>query len=116
MLNGLAVVFLGFATALDSYLLIVAPLFVWGATLPFLSVPPRRALMGAAPASQQSQASGVNLTIQMLGGTIGMALCGTLYATTGSFRLVFLTTGAVVLLTVLVALVMIERPAAARAT
>jgi EmrB/QacA subfamily drug resistance transporter len=110
VLNGLAVVFLGFATVLDSYALIVAPLFVWGAMLPFLAVPSRRALMGAAPKSLQSQASGVNLTIQMLGGTIGMALCGTLYATTGSFRLVFLVTGAVVLATILVAWFWIERP------
>jgi predicted MFS family arabinose efflux permease len=110
VLNGLAVVFLGFATVLDSYALIVAPLFVWGAMLPFLAVPSRRALMGAAPKALQSQASGVNLTIQMLGGTIGMALCGTLYATTGSFRLVFLVTGAVVLSTILVAWLLIERP------
>jgi len=109
VLNGLAVVFLGIATVLDSYALIVAPLFVWGAMLPFLAVPSRRALMGAAPKALQSQASGVNLTIQMLGGTIGMALCGTLYATTGSFRLVFLVTGAVVLATILVALLFIER-------
>lgn len=110
VLNGLAVVFLGFATVLDSYALIVAPLFVWGAMLPFLAVPSRRALMGAAAKALQSQASGVNLTIQMLGGTIGMALCGTLYATTGSFRLVFLVTGAVVLATILVAWPLIERP------
>jgi len=110
MLNGLAVVFLAFATTVDSYALIVAPLFVWGAMLPFLAVPSRRALMGAAPRALQSQASGVNLTIQMLGGTIGMALCSTLYAATGSFRLVFLVTGAVVLANVAVAWLMIERP------
>lgn len=66
--------------------------------------------MGAAPRALQSQASGVNLTIQMLGGTIGMALCSTLYAATGSFRLVLLVTGAVVLATIPVAWLMIERP------
>jgi len=109
VLNGAAVVFLGFAAVADSYAMVVAPLVVWGASLPLLSVPPRRALMGAVAPSQQSQASGVNLTIQMLGGTIGMALCSTLLAATASFQLVFLVTGCVVLATLPLAWLTIER-------
>lgn len=111
LFNGAAVMVLAAATAYDSYLLVVAPLIVWGASMPFISVAPRHALMSAVPKSLQSQASGVNLTIQMLGGTIGMALCSTLYAATGDFRPVFLTTGCVILSMLIVAWLLIERPA-----
>ena len=78
VLNGSAVAVLGLAMAYESYAMVLAPLVIWGATLPFLAVSARRALMGAVPKGQQGQASGVNLTLQMLGGTVGMALCGTL--------------------------------------
>ncbi len=110
-LNGSAVILLAIVTAYDSYPLTLMPLVIWGATLPFLAVPSRRALMSAVPPTQQSQASGVNLTIQMLGGTIGMAICSSLFTATGSFRLVFLVTGALVLATILVGWLMVERPA-----
>ena len=49
---------------------------------------------------KQGQASGINLTIQMFGGTIGMAICGSILAATGSYRLVFLITGLLVLATI----------------
>ena len=110
LLNGSAVAFISLATVYDSDVLILAPLFLWGATLPFVAIGSRRALLGAVPPTKQSQASGINLTIQMLGGTIGMAICSALFAVTGSFGLVFLLTGAVVLATFPVAMLMIERP------
>jgi EmrB/QacA subfamily drug resistance transporter len=116
LLNASALIVVGFGAVQQSYSLVVLPLVIWGATLPFLSVCPRRALMGAVPSTKQGQASGVNLTIQMLGGTIGMALCGTLLASTGDFGLVFLVTAAVVLATLPIAWSTIERhgaPAAA---
>ena len=112
LLNGTALVCVGFATAADSYVLIVAPLVVWGATLPFASVPPRRALLGAVPMDKQGQASGVNLTIQMLGGTVGMALCGTLLVATGDYGILFFVTGGLVFATLIATWFMIERPAA----
>ena len=45
----------------------------------------------------------------MLGGTIGMAICNTLLATTGDYRLIFLVTSALLFLNVLLAWMMIER-------
>ena len=69
----------------------------------------RRALMGAVPKSQQGEASGVNLTIQMLGGTIGVALCGTLRIVTGYYASLFFLTGALLLAMALIAWSMIER-------
>ena len=100
------------AMAYQSYALIVAPLIVWGATLPVIAVCARRALMGAVPEALRGQAGGVNLTIQMLGGTIGMALCGTLLATTGDYRLVFGVTSALLFVSLLIAVATIERHAA----
>ncbi len=95
--NGAAACALAAAAGADDAFALVAAIIVWGATLPFIAVPSRRALMGAAPAANRGQASGINLTVQMLGGVIGMALCSALYATTGSFVVVFAVTGLAVL-------------------
>ncbi|MCG8546514.1 MAG: MFS transporter [Alphaproteobacteria bacterium] len=114
-LNASAVGLVADATASDSYALIVAPLIVWGATLPVVAVCSRRALMSAVPEAQRGQAGGVNLTIQMLGGTIGMALCGTLLATTGDYGLVFGVTSGLLFVSLLIAMTMIERSGASAA-
>lgn len=108
-LNGGAVVVLTLGVWLQQDWMIVVALLVWGSTLPSISVVPRHALMSAVPPAQHSQASGVNLTVQMLGGTIGMAVCTTLFAISHDFRLVFLVTGLVVLAAVAISLGMIDR-------
>jgi EmrB/QacA subfamily drug resistance transporter len=110
LLNGSALILVGLGTAYDDYPMVVAPLVVWGATLPLLAVPARRALMSAVPKTRQGQASGVNLTIQMLGGTVGMALCGTLLVMTGDYRSLFVLTGALIFATWLCAWRTVERP------
>lgn len=45
----------------------------------------------------------------MLGGTIGMAICGSILAATGSYQVVFVVTGLLVLATIWVIWVLIER-------
>ena len=109
LLNGTALILLGLATASESYALIIGPLVVWGATLPFIAVCSRRALMGAVPKALQGQAGGVNLTIQMLGGTVGMALCGTFLVITGNYMGLFIVTGVLMLASLLLAWTTIER-------
>ena len=109
LLNGSALILVGIATTADSYALIVAPLAVWGATLPFIAVSARRALMSAVPQAQQGQAGGVNLTFQMLGGTFGMALCGSLLVATGDYRSLFVMTGILIFMVLLLAWATIER-------
>ena len=64
--------------------------------------------MNAVPKDQQGEASGVNLTIQMLGGTIGMALCGTFRIVTGHYASLFFLTGALLLAMTLIAWSTIE--------
>ena len=113
LLNGTALVILGFATRAESYPLIIVPLVVWGATLPFIAVCSRRALMGAVPTALQGQAGGVNLSIQMLGGTVGMALCGSFLLITGNYLGLFVVTGVLMLACLLLAWGTIERGSAA---
>ena len=109
LLNGSALSLVGIATAHGSVALIVPPLVVWGATLPFVAVSARRALMSAVPKTQQGQASGVNLTIQMLGGTVGMALCSTLLVATGNYWSLFLLTSALIFVVLVIAWFTVER-------
>ena len=97
------------ATTVHHLALIMVPLMVWGAMLPVIAISARRALMSAVPVAQQGEASGVNLTVQMLGGTVGMALCGALLVATGAYWGLFLLTGVLVFALLLVAWFTIER-------
>ena len=116
LLNGSALILVGMATIADSYDLIVAPLVIWGASLPFIAVSARRALMSAVPEAQHGQAGGINLTIQMLGGTFGMAICGSLLVATGDYRSLFVMTGFLIFMVLLLAWLTIERDPAKAAT
>ncbi len=99
----------GVAVSWENYGLLIPPLVIWGATLPFLYVPSRRAVMNAVPVEKKGQAGGINLTAQLLGGTIGMTLCGTLLATTGDFQIVFLVTAGITLAVLVLGWFFIER-------
>ncbi|GHD49069.1 MFS transporter [Thalassobaculum fulvum] len=100
VLNGGALILAGIVMQQGDYKAIAWILPAWGATLPFLAVTSRRALMSAAPAELRGQAGGANLTIQMLGGTMGIALASTLLASGGGYGTLFIATGAVTLGTV----------------
>ncbi|MEM7226581.1 MAG: MFS transporter [Pseudomonadota bacterium] len=97
LLHGVALLALAGAVAAKSYGLIVAPLVLWGCTLPFLAAPTRRAVMNAVEPAMRGQAGGINLTAQLLGGTIGMAVLSLLFVSTQSFPIVFLASAAVAL-------------------
>ncbi len=68
---------------------IFAGFLIWGCAVPFLFVPPRRAVMFSVPPALHGQASGISMSFQLLGGTVGMALGSTVYAVTQSFSQVF---------------------------
>lgn len=110
LVNGLAVLGVAFGAYQASYGWMVGPLIAWGISLPFIATTSRRSLMSAVPQTHQGQASGVNLTIQMLGGTVGMALCSAVLLVSGSFALLFAMTGGLLLLTLVAAWLMVERP------
>ncbi|MEX0278221.1 MAG: MFS transporter [Ruegeria sp.] len=69
--------------------LIYAGFVLWGVCVPFLFVPPRRAIMISVPRNLHGQASGISMTFQLLGGTVGMALGSSVFAITASYPLVF---------------------------
>ncbi len=69
--------------------LIVAGFLIWGCCAPFLFVPPRRAVMTSVPQNLHGQTSGISMTFQLLGGTMGMALASTTFAITRSYPVVF---------------------------
>jgi predicted MFS family arabinose efflux permease len=47
-------------------------------------------VMNAIPQDKPGQAGGILMTSQLLGGTVAIAVCGTVFAMTGDYRLVFL--------------------------
>ena len=93
LLNVAAMLWIGVTVHVESYLLLVPGLVAWGISLPFHYVPPRRAVMNIIPAAKHGQAGGINMTAQLLGGTIGMAICGALLAATGNFGVIFFAAG-----------------------
>ncbi len=98
----------GLAVGWDSYPLLIPGLLAWGLANCPLFVAPRRAIMNGIPPGKQGQASGIAMTGQLLGGTIGVAVCGTLYTTTQSFAAVFLATAGLNVLVLVLAWVYIR--------
>lgn len=111
LLFGLSLFGIAGAVWAKSYALLVAPLILWGCVMPMLYVPTRRAIMAVVPEAEQGQAGGINLTAQLLGGTIGMAVSGTLLAITGDYRVIFLTAGTLSIVVLIIAWFTIEHPA-----
>ena len=114
LLGGLAlatlgILWIGFAAPWDSYALLLPGLLVWGFSLTFCFIPGLRATMNAVPPAQHGQVGGITMTARLLGGTFGMAVCSTLLAMTGSFQVVFLATGALMLAALVVGWFAIER-------
>ncbi|MEM7121173.1 MAG: DHA2 family efflux MFS transporter permease subunit [Pseudomonadota bacterium] len=107
-LSGLA--FVWFALVADgvSYLYLLPPLIILSGTGVFFFTPPLRAVMNAVTAEQRGLAGGVARGIQQVGGTAGMAICGTLLAMTGSFPLIFAITAAMIFLAFVAAWFTIE--------
>jgi EmrB/QacA subfamily drug resistance transporter len=92
-LTGIGMLLLAGAVAFERYGMMVAPMIVWGVGIPFMFGPSQRAMMNAVAADKQGEAAGIGRGAQQFGGTIGMAVCGTLLTMTGSFEAVFLVTG-----------------------
>ncbi|MES0883140.1 MFS transporter [Roseibium sp. SCP14] len=98
--HGAALILLAFAAIQQSFLLALIPLILWGASMPSIAIPVRRVQMNAVPKDKHAQASGINLTIQMLGGSFGLAVCSALITETGSYPLLFFVVGCLTLLVI----------------
>ena len=89
---GLASMAVGFAwTARDtestSYWLIIGQMFFMGGGLGLANAPATEAIMGSLPPAKAGVGSAVNDTTRELGGTLGVAIIGSLFASVYSHRL-----------------------------
>ena len=114
MLSGLAAtaiatLWIAVAVTWDQYSVLVPAMVVWAIAQPFLFMPGQRAVLNAVPADMQGQASGIAMTARLLGGTIGMTICGTLLAATDDYWLVFLAAGFVTLMILAIGWYAIDR-------
>lgn len=107
LLGGLVFVWAGVASG--SYTLMFPGLTLWGLSMCFLFVPTQRAVMNAVPPQKQGQAGGISMSSQLLGSTVGMAVCSTLFLTTNDFQVVYLVNGAFALVVLVVSWLAIER-------
>ena len=112
---GVGLAIMAVAISGRSYALMFPGLLLWGIAMPFLFVPPQRAVMNAVPPHQQGQAGGIAMSSQLLGATIGMAVCSTLFSMTSSFEVVFVAAPAFSFAVFAVGWPTIENPARAAA-
>ena len=82
---GLVSMALGFAwttrdTATSSYWLVVGQMFFMGGGLGLVNAPATEAIMGSLPPAKAGVGSAVNDTARELGGTLGVAIIGSLFA------------------------------------
>lgn len=83
---------LALAVTWDSYWPILPALVIWSLANCLVFVPALRGGVNCVPVEKQGQVGGIMISAQLLGGTVGMTLCGTLLAVTGSYGWAFLAT------------------------
>lgn len=109
-LTAAALLWLAVAVDWDSYGVLVPAFVVLGAAICALYSAPRKAAMGVIAVAQQGQSGGILMTAQLLGGTIGMTVCGTLLAVTGDFGIVFLAPAALTFVVLVICWFALEHP------
>ncbi|GHB24056.1 MFS transporter [Pseudovibrio japonicus] len=73
----------------DNYWLLFPALLAFGASLPLLFLPAMKSALDSVETSKKGQASGVMITSQMLGGTVGMSISSSIFIFTMSYEFVF---------------------------
>lgn len=85
-----ALLWVSLAVDRKDYLVLVPAFIGWGAANCAMFIGPRKAVTNTTPNEKQGEASGVLITTQQLGGTLGVAVCGIAFMVTQSFRAAFL--------------------------
>ena len=98
-----SLVLIGLTTGENKYIYLVPTLFIWGTFMPFIFAPALVAVMNSVPELKQGQASGIVLTAQILGASVGLAVLSAVLIVSGRYMPVFLTIGFFVAFTTLVA-------------
>ncbi|MEM9255207.1 MAG: MFS transporter, partial [Pseudomonadota bacterium] len=112
----MGLVIMGVGAAFNSLMLIMGGLLVLGVIMPLLFVPPQAAVLSTVPPAMQGQASGIIMSSQLVGGTVGMAICSTVYVVANSAAAVFwVTAGFAFCVFILSIIATAPRPGAAAA-
>ncbi len=109
LLAALALFFMGLTAGIDRYEFIVPTLLLWGISVAWMFAPALVAVMNCVPAEKQGQASGIVLSAQIFGATIGLAILSALLNGFNSFRVVFIVTAAVAFLTLIVSWLYLDK-------
>ncbi|MEM7007752.1 MAG: MFS transporter [Thermodesulfobacteriota bacterium] len=108
-LGAIALFAMGLTAGTDRYLYLVPTLVLWGISVSWMFAPALVAVMNAVPAEKQGQASGIVLTAQIFGATIGLAILSAVLNELHNFRIVFISTSAVAVVTLLIGWLYLER-------
>ena len=102
VLAAIALFLMGLTAGSDRYIYVVPTLVLWGISVAWMFAPALVAVMNSVPSEKQGQASGIVLTAQIGGATIGLAILSAILNQFHSFKLVFIVTSLVAILTLLV--------------
>ena len=109
LLAALALVLMGLTVGTDRYLFLVPTLLIWGISVAWMFAPALVAVMNSVPAEKQGQASGIVLSAQIFGATIGLAVLSALLREIHTFRIVFITTGVFTFLVLITAWMYLDK-------
>ncbi len=109
LLAAIAMVSMGLTVHSDRYLYIVPTLIAWGLSVAWMFAPALVAVMNTVSPEKQGQASGIVLTAQIFGATIGLAVLSALLQEIHDYRVVFVTTGVFTFFSLLVAWLYLDR-------
>ena len=109
LLAAIALFVMGLTVGTDRYLYIIPSLLLWGVSVSWMFAPALVAVMNSVPSEKQGQASGIVLTAQIFGATIGLAILSAVLNETHSFRVVFIVTSVVAVLTLLISWMYLDR-------
>ncbi len=105
-----SLVWLAIFVPTDSYVLLAPGFFVYGLSLSFFFSPPQTAIMNAVPAESRGETAGVAAMTRTLGGTLAVAILGSVLVATGSFAAVFWIAAGVTIAAFITAYLLVERP------
>lgn len=109
LLAFLALVLMGLTAGSDRYLYLVPTLLIWGISVAWMFAPALVAVMNSVPSEKQGQASGIVLTAQIFGATIGLSVLSALLREIHTYKIVFITTGLFTLLVLIIAWLYLDR-------
>ena len=92
LMAAVAQLWLGVASGWQSYVVMIPALTAWGMANAAMFIAPRHIITAAIPIAKHGQASGIMMTMQQLGATLGVAVMALFYTITGSYGSAFYVT------------------------